>query len=64
MPTPYAMDIRCSGHQEADGTHTVVVSLTGIPTIDEALMVSEWLHRLVQRNASEIGTLEPGPREN
>lgn len=60
-----AIDLRSSHRQEADGTHTVTVVISGMPTLAWAQRVSDWLRDLVRRNAAQIGHLErAGPREN
>lgn len=56
-----AMDIRSSHRVERDGSHTVTVELSGLPTLELAQGVSNWMRRLVRANAHEIGRLEPNP---
>ena len=52
-----AIDIGSSHRVEADGTHTVMVQISGLPNIAMANKVSNWMHSLVRENAQQIGRL-------
>lgn len=56
-----AMDLRSSHRQEADGSHTVTIEMSGLPTIEMAQGVSNWMRDLVRANAHKIGRLEAKP---
>lgn len=58
-----AMDLRSSHRAEPDGTHTVTVEMTGLPTIEMAQGVSNWMRDLVRANAHKIGRLEAKPQQ-
>lgn len=59
------IDLRSSHRQEADGTHTVTVTISGMPTLEWAQRVSDWMRGLVRANADQIGWLERNPpKEN
>lgn len=60
-----AIDLRSSHRQETDGTHTVMVTISGLPTLAWSQRVSDWLRDLVRENAAQIGQLERNPpKEN
>lgn len=43
---------------EHNGTFTVTLTITGIPTQPTADRISQWLHKITRAHASEIGALE------
>jgi hypothetical protein len=56
-----AIDLVSSHRQEDDGSHTVTVTISGIPSMDAANNVSRWMRDLVRANASKLGRLDVCP---
>lgn len=57
----YAIDLRSSCREESDGSKTVVVEISGLPDMDQANKVSDWMRELIRENAHKIGRLlSPG----
>ena len=52
------MDLRSSHREEADGSHTVTITMSGIPSLQMAQGVSNWMRSLVRSNAHQIGRLD------
>lgn len=52
-----AIDLQSSHRQEADGSHTVTLTVSGIPTLGWSQRVSDWLRDLIRQHANEIGRL-------
>lgn len=59
-----AIDLASSHRQEEDGSHTVMVTVSGIPTLEWSQRVSDWLRDLVRANAHQIGQLVTPPSKN
>lgn len=55
------IDLRSSHRVEADGSHTVMVTISGLPTLEWAQRVGNWMRDLVRANANQIGRLDPNP---
>lgn len=55
------IDLRSSHQQEFDGSHTVMLTISGLPTLNQANRVNEWLRKAIRANAHEIGLLEANP---
>jgi hypothetical protein len=55
------LDIRNAHRVEPDGSHTVTVQITGLPSLDEANRVSLWMRDCIRENAHKIGTLDRAP---
>jgi len=51
------IDLHSSHREEADGSHTVMVQISGIPSLGMAQGVSDWMRDLVRANAHQIGRL-------
>lgn len=59
--TEVAIDLRSSHRVEADGTHTVMVTISGLPDIDAANRINTWMRDMVRENAHKIGRRDPNP---
>jgi hypothetical protein len=55
------IDLRSAHRVETDGTHTVTVEITGLPSIDAANRVSLWMRDNIRENAHKIGFLDREP---
>jgi hypothetical protein len=55
------IDLQASHQQEADGSHTVTVTISGLPTLGLAQSVSDWMRDIIRANAHQIGRLDPKP---
>jgi hypothetical protein len=55
------IDLMSSHRVEADGTHTVTIQISGLPSLPLAQHVSDWMRDLVRANAHQIGRLDPNP---
>jgi hypothetical protein len=44
---------------EADGSHTVAIEITGLPSLDWSKQISQWVHDMIKDRAHEIGCLLP-----
>ena len=49
------VDICTSGKEEKDGTHTITMVISGIPSPVWAQIISFWLHQIVEHNAPMLG---------
>ena len=56
-----AIDLRSSHREENDGSHTVMITMSGIPSVEMAQEVSNWMRDLVRANAHQIGRPDPNP---
>lgn len=56
-----AIDLRSSHRVEADGSHTVMVTISGLPTLEWAQRIGNWMRDLIRANANQIGRLDPNP---
>ena len=56
-----AIDLKSSYRVEADGSHTVVVEIMGLPSMQWANGVSLWVRDMIRENAHKIGRLDPNP---
>lgn len=61
--TEYPIDLRSSCRQEADGSLTVTVTISGLPDVGTANKVSNWMRDIIQKNAHEIGRRAAAPVE-
>ena len=57
----HPIDLVSSHQQEADGSHTVTLTISGLPTMPWAQKVSDWLRDMVREHANEIGRLGKVP---
>ena len=55
------IDLRSSHRVEDDGSHTVMVSITGLPDMDTSNRVSLWIRDAIRDNAHKIGRRDPNP---
>ena len=55
------IDLRSSHQQETDGSHTVMLTISGIPSMEWANKVSGWMQTAIRAHAHEIGLLEANP---
>jgi hypothetical protein len=55
------IDLRSSHRVEDDGSHTVMVCITGLPSMDAANRVSLWMRDAIRDNAHKIGWRDPNP---
>lgn len=60
MNTPI-IDLQSSHRIEADGSHTVLVQISGIPDMEWSNRVSLWVRDAIRENAHKIGFLDPTP---
>lgn len=52
------IDLRSSHRIESDGTHTVMVTISGLPSLNKANEVSLWIRDAIRDNAAKIGRLD------
>jgi hypothetical protein len=51
-----------SSHQiEEDGSHTVMLTISGLPSLEASNRVSMWLRDAIRENANKIGWRDPQP---
>jgi alpha-D-ribose 1-methylphosphonate 5-triphosphate synthase subunit PhnH len=50
--------------QEPDQSFTIVVEISGIPSVDMANRVSEWLQRAIRENAEMLDDVDTPPRRH
>ena len=55
------LDVRSSHRVEADGSRTVTIEMSGLPSLRLAQGVSDWVHKLIRQHAHEIGRLDSRP---
>lgn len=55
------IDLRSSHRVEADGSHTVIVTISGLPDIDTAQRINLWMRDAIRDNAHKIGRQDPNP---
>lgn len=55
------IDLRSYHREEADGSHTVTVEISGLPSLDQANRVSTWMRDMIRTGAVQIGRLDPNP---
>lgn len=59
-----AIDLRSSHRVEGDGSHTVIIQISGLPSLAWAQRVSDWVREIIQIHAHEIGRREEAPSEH
>lgn len=59
--TEHPIDLRSSHRQEDDGSHTVMLTISGLPSLDASNRVSMWLRDAIRENAHKIGRRDPNP---
>lgn len=57
----YPIDFSPSCRQEKDGSLTVIVQITGIPDMEMANKVSNWMRDCIRENAHKIGRRAEAP---
>lgn len=45
--------------EEVDGSHTVTVEISGLPSMEWANRASLWIRDAIRENAHKIGSLDP-----
>jgi hypothetical protein len=60
----HPIDFRASCQQEADGSLTVLVHVSGLPDVDAANRVSKWMQGIIQENAHKIGRRDTPPGQH
>lgn len=55
------IDLRSYHSVADDGTHTVTVEISGLPSLDQANRVSMWMREMIRSGANQIGRLDPNP---
>lgn len=55
------MDINGSCQIEEDGSHTVIIAITGISSEEMAKHVGLWARAALRRHTSELGESIPAP---
>jgi hypothetical protein len=61
MQTDVSIDIRSSHRLEQDDSHTVMLTISGIPSMGAANWINAWLQKAIREHAHEIGLLETNP---
>lgn len=56
-----AIDLRSYHRQEADGSHTVTIEISGLPSLDQANRVSTWMRDMIRTGSVQIGRIDPNP---
>lgn len=51
----YAIEMQCSMTPQSDGTYTVRLEVTGVPSIAKASQISTWMRSTLRPHVSEIG---------
>lgn len=51
----YALDMQASCRHQSNGTYTVTLEISGVPSIVKANEISSWLRRTLRPHISEIG---------
>ena len=54
--------VELDGDRATGESYTIVVEISGIPSIAAANRVSEWLRAAIRENADELGELDTPPR--
>lgn len=55
------LDLSASLQVEKDGTHTVLIQISGMRSLDQANMISHWAHTALKQNIHKIGERDPNP---
>jgi hypothetical protein len=55
----FVIDIRSYHRKEPDGSHTVTLEISGIPTLDQANRITGWMRKMILDGADQIGRLDP-----
>ncbi len=58
MQKRYVMKLQSSHREEADGTHSIMIVASGIPSLEMAQDVSDWMRDVILERVDEIGVLE------
>lgn len=58
----YAIDFNATCREETDGSRTVTVTVSGLPDVYAANLVSRWMQKIIQVNAHMIGRREESAR--
>ena len=56
-----ALDISSSHQVEQDGTHTVLIQMSGMASLEQAQRISDWARAALMANVSKIGERDPNP---
>jgi hypothetical protein len=48
------IDLNSDLRHETDGSNTLVVEISGLPTFETAMMVSEWVRQAVRDNSQML----------
>jgi hypothetical protein len=56
------IDLVSSHRVEQDGSHTVMVTISGLPDMNAANRVSMWMRDAIRDNAHKIGRRDPNPQ--
>lgn len=59
----YDVHIAADCYEELDGSLTVVVEISGLPDVDAANKISDWLKKIIKDNANTIGLWSEGDPE-
>ena len=51
----YAIDMQCSMRPQSNGTYTVVLEITGVPSMVKANEISAWMRRTLRPHIADIG---------
>jgi hypothetical protein len=55
------IDFAATHRQETDGSHTVIVTVSGLPSMAVSNKIAMWMRHMIRSNANEIGRLEKNP---
>jgi len=58
------LDFHANLRRDPDQSFTIVVEISGIPSVDIADRVSKWLQTAIRQNADMLGDLDPPPRRH
>lgn len=59
MSSGHFINLRSDHYVEDDGSHTVMIIVSGLPSLPTAQKISDWIHDLVKEHASDVGHLVP-----
>ena len=57
------IDLNAHLREEPDQSYTIVVEVSGIPTVELVHRVSEWLREAIRDHADMLGELNGPPRQ-
>ena len=58
------LDIASLHQIEQDGTHTVLIQMSGMSSLEQAQRISDWARAALIANVSKIGERDPNPPQS